>query len=61
LIQEGRITARYFGKRRLMDQRDIDAHIDKTFAEEQELPSWVVQASKRQRKKAAEQECKKAA
>ena len=50
MIQEGTIRSRYFGKRRLIDRRDLDSYIDKVFAEEQELPCWVTKAAKRGRK-----------
>ena len=44
------IVLRYFGKRRLIDRRDLDAYIDKVFTEEQELPCWVTKAAERRRK-----------
>jgi hypothetical protein len=50
LIQEGTVRSRCFGKRRLIDRRDVDAYIDQVFAQEQEPPTWVAAAAERGRK-----------
>jgi len=49
LIRDREVPARYFGRSRMVRRRDIDAYIDRAFAEEQADPPWVAASKARER------------